>query len=127
MRFRIALAAECGIALHCMESFAYTMMGGKCESLAIFDHKEGDYKAPVAIVGIQPVIKWSTVHDDIVPLLNHSDCDGDLTVEECKRVAPRLRELVKDWSDDDYNKIHALALADGMDEAVEHNEPLEFY
>lgn len=71
-------------------------------------------------------IPFSTFNDDIVPLLDHSDCEGELTIEECKRVAPRLRELVSSWSDEDIDKQKALELAEGMDHAVECNEPLEF-
>ena len=71
-------------------------------------------------------IPFSNYEDDILPLLDHSDCDGELTVEECKRVAPRLRQLVSTWENDDYDKIKALDLVSGMEYAVECNEPLEF-
>ncbi|WAH35012.1 hypothetical protein [Alicyclobacillus dauci] len=64
--------------------------------------------------------------DDIKPLLDHSDCDGELTPEECKQVAPRLRELVSGWLDDDRDKIQALDLAEGMELAAEEGEPLRF-
>jgi len=69
---------------------------------------------------------WEKITDNIEPLLNHSDCDGILSPEECKRVAPRLRELIKDWLDDDYDKVKALKLADGMEEAVNMGEDFEF-
>jgi hypothetical protein len=59
--------------------------------------------------------RWEDYHDDILPLLYHSDCEGDLTPAECKVIAPRLRELVKDWPEGDYDKRQALLLADGMD------------
>lgn len=64
--------------------------------------------------------------DPIEPLLWHSDCDGELSVEECQSIAPRLRELVENWDDDDHDKIHFLLLADGMDTAAKEEEPLEF-
>lgn len=70
---------------------------------------------------------WSKVKDPIVPLLNHSDCDGELTSDECKVVASRLRELVSDWSDDDRDKADALELAQGMELAASRSEHLEFY
>jgi hypothetical protein len=69
--------------------------------------------------------KFSDFKDDIIPLLNHSDCDGELSPEECKKVAPRLRELVKDWPDG-YDKRRALELAEGMELAVSKNEHLQF-
>lgn len=37
---------------------------------------------------------FSTVSHDIVPLLSHSDCDGELTPDECRRVAKGLREVL---------------------------------
>jgi hypothetical protein len=69
---------------------------------------------------------WSEMKDAVKPLLNHSDCDGDLTVEECKQVAPRLREIVSQWDKDDYDRKHFEELARGMDAAAEAGEPLEF-
>lgn len=126
-RFRARLAAEVGIALHCMESFAWDFSKNKpCEKVKITMFDENDVSEVKALIGIQPVIKWESVKDDIVPLLNHSDCDGELTVEECKQVVPRLRELVAAWEDDDKDKIKALELAEGMELAIERNEPLEF-
>lgn len=57
-------------------------------------------------------LSWSP----IIPLLNHSDCDGDLEPEICAAVAPELRRLVANWDDEmDYDKQSALALADYMD------------
>lgn len=96
--FRTRLASEAGINLDQMDGFS----SGK-ES-----------------------IDWDTIEDDIEPLLNHCDSDGELTVEECLKVAPRLRELVSTWDDDDYDKINALRLAAGMNESVRTGENLEF-
>ena len=41
-------------------------------------------------------------------------------------IAPRLRELVTDWSEEDIDKNRAFALADAMDEAAQLGEELEF-
>lgn len=103
--FRIRLAREIGIELHAMEGFT--------ESYRNHDRK-------------RKPIPWANVKDTIVPLLNHSDCDGELTPEECKTVAPRLRELVSKWPEDDWDRKRALELADAMDEAREAREALEF-
>lgn len=72
--------------------------------------------------------EWSTVDDAIVPLLNHSDCDGDLAPEVCATVASRLREIVSSWPDEpfDHDRENALRLADAMDECVASGERLEF-
>ena len=96
--FRTRLAGEAGIKLDQMDGFASG----------------------------EPFVSWNTIDDDIRPLLNHSDCEGELTPEGCAKVAPRLRELVSNWPDDDYDKINALRLAEGMDEAVKSGENLEF-
>jgi len=71
-------------------------------------------------------ISWDTVNDDIKLLLDHSDCDGLLVFEECKKIEPRLRELVKNWPDEDYDKINALRLADAMQLCVKEEWELFF-
>jgi hypothetical protein len=130
MRFRVRLAAEAGIALHCMEGFAKFNFGTKPapESVVIFDpnyENDGGYKY-AGLIGHQPVIKWSAIKDPIAPFLYHCDCDGHLTYGQCKEMAPRIRELVRNWPNDDYDKINALKLADGMDEAASKKKRLEF-
>lgn len=126
--FRVKLAAEAGIALNCMQGFAAGPTGNSFDILSLFGKEDGTGQLPSygKYVGNQPVISWDKVKDDIAPLLNHSDCDGILTPEECRKVAPRLRELVKGWPDDDKDKIKALELADGMERAAKNNENLEF-
>lgn len=125
MHFRTRLAAEAGIALHCMESFAYTMLGEKCEKIVLYLFNEKESRSE-GIVGIQPVIKWSSVQGEIVPFLNHSDCDGEMSPNECEVTAPIIRELVASWPDDDYDKIQALELVEGMEEAARNGECLLF-
>jgi hypothetical protein len=100
MRFRERLAEEIGIDLNKMEGF----------------NKENDYKG----------LSWEKIVDPIKYLLDHSDCEDDLSPELCSKVAPRLRELVSSWDDDDYDKEQALLLAEGMELAFSKNEPLEF-
>jgi len=107
MRFRRHLAKEIGIHLDAMEGFGFD-------------------ESP------RTLIKWDRVHDPIVPLLDHSDCDGDLSVEECRTIAPRLRELVQGWSDDpdlreSFDKQQALKLADAMDICGREGRRLEFW
>ncbi len=74
---------------------------------------------------------WAEVHDDIVGLLNHADCEGELLPAECSRIASRLRELVLSWkptpdSDEGYDRKMGLRLAEGMEIAADANHPLEF-
>ena len=69
---------------------------------------------------------WDGIDDPIAPLLYHSDCDSELTAEECKAIAPRLRELITAWPDEDFDKVNFAGLADAMDEAVKRNLELIF-
>lgn len=78
-----------------------------------------------AMVGCGGETAWDKVADPIKPLLNHSDCEGHLTPEECAAVAPRLRELVDGW-EGDFDKYRALELARGMEAAAAAGELLEF-
>lgn len=101
-RFREALAKHEGIDLSVMDGF----------------RRYGDDR---------PRQSWDDVTTPLKPLLNHSDCDGELSPAECRQVAPRLREVIDAvWPDDCYDRRQGLALADGMDDAAEANEPLEF-
>jgi len=68
---------------------------------------------------------WNGRKDPITHLLHHSDCEGTITPNMCGKIAPRLRELVKDWPDA-HDKQQALLLAEGMELANERNERLEF-
>lgn len=100
--FRKRLAASIGIDLAEMEGFA-----------------EGELRKA-----------WSEVNDPIVPLLNHSDSDGELSVAECHAVWPRLRELASKWqpgmTNEGYDRKMGLELSVGMEVAADANEPLKF-
>lgn len=70
--------------------------------------------------------------EPIWPLINHSDCDGDLTVKEMKQILPQLISIVNIWEeqpDDSAGKFEierTNAFIDGMEEAVAANETFEF-
>lgn len=82
------------------------------------------------------VVPLSTMYDDgsytcmvnepIWPLINHSDCEGELTVEEMQQIIPQLEDIINRWDDDDYDKSHGLDLVESMQEAINENESLEF-
>jgi len=66
-------------------------------------------------------------HDEpIFGLIAHSDCDGELTPEQCLTIAPRLRELVARWPAGDWDRLMAETLATGMETAAACNESLGF-
>lgn len=70
---------------------------------------------------------WDDVDTPLKPLLNHSDCDGELTPQECAEVLPRLREVVSRWPIADYDRKAAEALITGMETCVEEQRPLIFH
>lgn len=71
-------------------------------------------------------LPWTHVADPIALLLNHSDCDGELSPEECAHVWPRLLVLIESWPAEDYDTAQAVKLADGMKRAAEKGEALRF-
>lgn len=103
---------------HCDASWAYS--GFNRARIKLAKEIGLDLNSMVGFGGEQ---KWPD--HDLIPLLNHSDCDGELTPEECKRVAPALREAVSKW-DDDYDRAKFLELAEGMELAASLNEALQF-
>jgi|TARA_R110000751_G_scaffold71396_6_gene144495 hypothetical protein len=64
--------------------------------------------------------------DDIEPLLNHSDCDGELAPLVCAVVAPRLQELMSKWEKDSYDYVHGSRLMNLMVLCANEAVPLEF-
>lgn len=65
-------------------------------------------------------------HHKLYPFINHSDCDGHLTVSEMEQIKPELEKIIKEWDDDDFHKIQTLDLIEGMEEAIANDEKLEF-
>lgn len=105
-RFRRALAKHEGIDLDAMEGFR-------------------PYDDPTWVG--KP---WDSVTTALKPLLDHSDCDGELSPEDCATVAPRLRKVIEAvWPagfDYSYDRRAGLLLAEGMEAAAAAGEPLEF-
>jgi len=64
----------------------------------------------------------------IFPLINHSDCDGELTVEEMKQIIPQLDLIITLWESNggDYDSERARDFINGMKYAIEEDVPLEF-
>lgn len=73
---------------------------------------------------------WDEIDTPLKPLLDHSDCDGELTPEECAQVFPRLRKILEGWDLDDpgfhYDYRSGLRLADCMEACTKAGEKLEF-
>lgn len=69
-------------------------------------------------------VPWNHSVSPVMELLDHSDCDGELTAKQCQAIAPALRAAVAPWPDADYDKRAFLVLADAMDEAADAGEAL---
>lgn len=67
---------------------------------------------------------WDQNHP-LTPLLHHSDCDGDLSVEECKRLIIGLTEI-KDKLEPEW-KERAEQFIKGCQDAIEADESIEFH
>lgn len=59
-------------------------------------------------------ISWDGIEDDVLPLLNHSDCDGSISYKDCARVAKRLKVLIKDWDKYEYDTVNMKILIKTM-------------
>jgi hypothetical protein len=87
-----------------------------------------------AMKGFGGDISWDDITDPLKDLLYHSDCEGHLTPTQCKKIAPRLREIVDGWEKTHgvdspfcfFIRTETLKLADGMVEAAKNKERFEF-
>ena len=66
----------------------------------------------------------------MLPLFDHSDCDGELSVEDSKQIVKGLNSVLKNFNEDikaDYyfhDKI--IQFMDGLLDAISKNEFVEF-
>lgn len=72
--------------------------------------------------------RWSDLPaaEPLLALINHSDCNGDLSPEQCAAIAPRLRTVIASWPEADYDRQNATLLASGMELAASKGERLRF-
>ena len=128
--FRKKLAEEIGIVLDLTEGFQRNLdvmekelKDSDSEWYSLYP-KQSNIFTRVSIKKFP--LKWDNINDPIVFLINHSDCDGYIECSRLPSIASRLRELVSEWDDGDYDKKKALELADGMDLAFSKYEDLVF-
>jgi hypothetical protein len=80
----------------------------------------------------------ASIEHGIMPLLNHSDCDGELSVEESKSIAEGLTQILESMGDSDEYEIDKKyevwrfkekieQFRDGCLYAIEKNEIIEFH
>jgi hypothetical protein len=76
--------------------------------------------------GFGGIKSWKTVESPIKLLLNHSDCDGVLSGDDCGDVYPELLKLIENWPPDDYDRITAEKLAKAMKGCNDNDDELIF-
>lgn len=75
-------------------------------------------------------ISFSQFDDDLCILLDHSDCEGDISPENCRRLALRLDQLISTMEPDKSpysNYQRALQFSKGCKLAAEKNEHILFH
>lgn len=83
------------------------------------------------MIGFGGTSSWSELSDQrLYAFFNHSDCDGSMSVEECKETADAMRDVLasREFEDKEYGSLyHRLeTFATGCELAVSKNEPLKF-
>ena len=92
---------------------------------------EEDIPTLVAFSEASLPIKWECLKPDpLLYLLNHSDCDGEITAKRSSRIADRLEELLLLWPEDtDMSKrlkLITVQFIKGCREAAAEGKPLLF-
>lgn len=140
-RWREQLARSAGIPLRLMEGFYGPPNASSMEWLAPRDGGPicGNIHGPVIhdwAAGIAEwlPVKWSTLKPDPLHiLLNHSDCDGEISAADCGPIADRLEQLLPELAKlpDDNGHIGSWVektqkFIDGLRLAATEGEPVKF-
>lgn len=84
------------------------------------------------MVGFGGSTEW-TVEQAAHPLyslLSHSDCDGELSVEECKAVQHGLAQIISEYNggeEDKYMIDNCIQFRNGCNLAISKKEPIGFH
>jgi len=71
--------------------------------------------------------QWDENHP-LVPLLNHSDCDGEIKWEDCKGIAVALTEILPKLEPEDlYNIGKTEDFINGCIDAYKAQENIDFH
>lgn len=144
MRWREEIAKVVGVPLPLMEGF-YGSLGtalseGSLEWAAPRDGgpKCRSHHGPALHTYIETVREWLPIRweslkpDPIHILLNHSDCEGEIAVEDCIPLAERLEEILPllpeepKWHRGVSGRGRAEQFAKGLREAAAAGDPVVF-
>jgi hypothetical protein len=144
MRWRQEIARAVGVPLPLMEGF-YPGIHGAIDRWMEFVAPRpggpicGDPAGPLLHNWIQGVREWLPIRwdslrpDPLHVLLSHSDCEGEIAVEDCIPLAERLEEIAPllsggpPWHRGEGADAKALQFAAGLREAAAAGEPVEFH
>ena len=89
-RWRNEIANLIGVPLELMEGF---FSPAHSNAMALAEFAGENSKALRELVGRNCPIKWEILKPDpLLTLLSHSDCDGEISPEDCAKIADRLEE-----------------------------------
>lgn len=75
--------------------------------------------------------RWEFIEDDAKILLSHSDCDGDIQPDDCRKLAIRLRQILPTLPQEENSFLSMYAqvetFAKGCELAASKNEILDFH
>ena len=78
--------------------------------------------------GYGGTVKFSTLQHDLEPLLNHSDCDGTLSPDECERIIKGLNSILPNVPPECEDlKKSIVQFRDGCQSAVDADEDVYFH
>ena len=79
-----------------------------------------------SMAGFGGSTRWDKLSDAITPLIAGIDLKSSmgLSVSEMRKLIPRLRQLIRKWAPEDFDKQQARQLARDMARLVQTNTPL---
>ena len=79
--------------------------------------------------GFGGTLLFEPLKHEIKPLLDHSDCSGNITPEDAKSIVIGLNLIISNMDKEPYEgfKFHCERFRDGCIEAIEANEDIEFH
>jgi hypothetical protein len=127
-RYRKELAKRIGIPLDLMEGF-YSNETHNMFSLLNSLYPKGDEVEMILIREFQKILplKWRSFKPNpLHKLLNHSDCDGNLSLMNIKKIVPELKKLLnEDEKETEFYK-KTKQFIEGATEAIKNKVGLEF-
>ena len=73
----------------------------------------------------------SKIDHELMPLFNHSDCDGRLTIKECKSIVKGLNSILENFNDKtqaDWGfKENIIQFRDGCLDAISKKQMVKFH